>query len=73
MLKFSTTSSMDNILSSSFPKGQSNISLPSPYNVTNIQNDEELVDNVFTKAKRNALQVSLEKIAVKCHLALWGK
>jgi len=60
--ELSTTSNRQNTNSSSFPKGQSNISLANPCNVTDLWSDEESVDNVFPKAERDALQVSSEKI-----------
>lgn len=62
MLELSTTSNRQKINSSLFPKGQSNISLPNPCNVTDLWNDEESVENVFPKAERDALHVSSEKI-----------
>lgn len=62
MLKLSTTSNRENIISSSFPTGQSNISLPNRCIVTDLWNDEESVDSVFPKVERDALQVSSEKI-----------
>lgn len=60
MLELCTTSTGDNVLSSSVLKGQSNLSYLSTSNISEILDDESTAD-ASPKTQRNALQVSSEK------------
>ncbi|GLJ49294.1 hypothetical protein SUGI_1041870 [Cryptomeria japonica] len=60
MLELCTTSTRDNVLSSSILKGQSNVSFPSSSNISEILDDESTAD-ASPKTQRNALQISSEE------------